>query len=113
MLYASTNLALCCLEVLVHMKRDRIPVEYVWSTALLPDAPEQFDDVWPVEDTDRTRAFGKWWIERVSAVAIAVPSVIIPNTPTDFHVLLNRCTLITRPCIGNQEATSALILAFS
>jgi RES domain-containing protein len=88
-LYASSNLSLCCLEVLVHMKKDRIPVDYVWSTALLPVAPEQFDNVCPVESPDRTRTFGKWWIERVSAVAIAVPSVIIPNTSTDFNVLLN------------------------
>ena len=89
MLYCAANIALCCLEVLVHTDKDVIPDNYVWSYAELRADPEVFDGLWDIHSLDQTRWYGKSWIDSRRSLGIMVPSVIVPNTGVDFNILLN------------------------
>jgi hypothetical protein len=60
MLYCAANVALCCLEVLVHTDGDTIPDNYVWSYAELSSEPEVFDGAWDIGNLDLTRWYGRF-----------------------------------------------------
>ena len=87
MLYASSTLSLACLEVLVHVKEPRLPVDYGWVRIELPArllgkagrGCEPADEDW-------CRQFGSDWIAAAPQPAVEVPSVIIP---TESNILLN------------------------
>jgi RES domain-containing protein len=85
-LYASSSLALACLEILVHLKPDQVPAGYVYSMAKLDVRPSPASFRGDVEDEDSTRLFGQWWSNQRQDVAILVPSVVIPQ---ERNVLLN------------------------
>jgi RES domain-containing protein len=89
MLYCAAAVSLCCLEVLVHTDPDLIPDNFVWSWAELPEEPERFEGAWDILDAERTRRFGKTWIESKQSLSLRVPSVTVPLTRADFNVLLN------------------------
>jgi RES domain-containing protein len=55
MLYASSSLSLSCLEVLVHLKPDEIPLDYVYSIADLDINPEIVDYGGDLHDESATR----------------------------------------------------------
>ena len=40
MLYTAQNLALACIEILVHLDKGQLPRDYVWSATELPGTPE-------------------------------------------------------------------------
>ena len=86
MLYCTTALSLACLEVLVHLSPDQVPLDYVYSTAELFEPPEKRNFYGNLGDEDATRAFGRQWATSRSSLAVLVPSVIIP---IEFNVLLN------------------------
>jgi RES domain-containing protein len=86
MLNAASILSLACLELLVHLPPDQIPMDLVHSCAELKEVPEAADFRSDVADQDSTRRFGQRWATQVETVAIRVPSVIIP---IEFNVLLN------------------------
>ncbi|HYK61103.1 MAG TPA: RES family NAD+ phosphorylase [Bryobacteraceae bacterium] len=86
MLYAASTLSLACLEMLVHLPPNQIPVDLVYSWAELKETPAAADFRGDVPDQDSTRRFGQRWVTGVEAAAIRVPSVIIP---IEFNVLLN------------------------
>lgn len=86
MLYASHSLSLACLEVLVHLKPDQIPLDYVCSAADLAGAPEIADFHGDLNDESLTRPFGQWWANERRELALRVPSIVIP---IEYNILLN------------------------
>lgn len=86
MLYASTALSLACLELLVHLNPDQIPLDYVYTTVEILMDPAAHDFRGSLRDAESTRRYGHAWGASQSSLAIYVPSVIIP---VEFNVLLN------------------------
>lgn len=86
MLYAASSLSLCCLEVLVHLTSNQMPAHYIYSSATLEESPAIADYRGDIGDEVSTRRFGQWWATQRTALAIRVPSVVIP---IEFNVLLN------------------------
>ena len=114
LLYTSSTLSLACLEILVHVREPRLPVDYAWSEISIPDDlldPEplkkkvsdqektsrelktwsELIDSLPEEEAldqeeETYRQTGTDWINSMRNVAVGVPSVIIP---TERNVLLN------------------------
>lgn len=86
MLYASTALSLACLELLVHLSPDQIPLEYVYTAAEIQTDPAPHDFRGSLRDSEATRRYGHAWATSQSSLAIYVPSVIIP---VEYNVLLN------------------------
>jgi RES domain-containing protein len=60
MLYTAQNLSLACLEILVHLDRSQLPVDYVWSRAELADPPSalQHTDLKSIEPARRRGILG-------------------------------------------------------
>lgn len=86
MLYASTHLSLCCLEMLVHFTPRKMPPNLVWSSADLPLFVQELDFQWDIEDPSLTRQVGHRWAQSRTALAASVPSVVLPQ---ERNVLLN------------------------
>jgi RES domain-containing protein len=86
MLYAASTLSLACLELLVHLPPNQIPLDVVYTWAELNETPAAADFRRDVADQDSTRRFGQRWATSGDALAIRVPSVIIS---IEFNVLLN------------------------
>ena len=86
MLYAAESLALCCLEVLVHLDKTEIPSEYVWSRAELLPQP-QFLRYGDALDEESTQRAGRLWIHTYEdQPGVLVPSVVVPESS---NILLN------------------------
>lgn len=85
-LYASTALSLACLELLVHLSPDQIPLDYVYTAAEIALDPAEHDFRGNLRDSEATRRYGHTWITSQNSLAIYVPSVIIP---VESNVLLN------------------------
>ncbi len=86
MLYASTALSLACLELLVHVSPDQIPVDFVYTVATIPLVPTAHDFRGTLRDAELTRRYGHSWAASLTSLAIYVPSVIIP---AESNVLVN------------------------
>ena len=80
-MYAGSTLSLACLEMLVHLPPNQIPIDLVYSWAELKETPAAADFRGDVADQDSTR-FGQRWATGVEAAAIRVPSVIIRSSST-------------------------------
>lgn len=77
MLYTSSSLALAVLEILVHIERDQLPV-YMWEAAEIRQ--EWVDDSSvPLIPPNPSDAGSKWLGQRGGKLALAVPSVIVPE----------------------------------
>ncbi len=85
MLYTAEHLSLACLEVLVHLDKNQLPRDYVWSKTELLDSPELLSTTVPTSVT-ACQVSGATWIRAGNQLAIRVPSVIIPD---EYNVLLN------------------------
>jgi RES domain-containing protein len=86
MLYAAESLALCCVEVLVHLDKTEMPNDYVWSRAELLPEPQflRYGDLW---DEESTQLAGRLWVHTYkNQLGVLVPSVIVPES---WNVLLN------------------------
>lgn len=86
MLYASTAVSLACLELLVHLSPEQIPLDYVYTAAEIHLDPAPHDFRGSLRNAETTRRYGHGWSTSQSSMAIYVPSVIIP---IEFNVLLN------------------------
>ena len=86
MLYAASSLSLACLEVLVHLKPNQIPENYVYSAADLVGSPAIAPFRGDAKDEETTRQFGQWWANERIELATRVPSAIIP---IEFNILVN------------------------
>jgi RES domain-containing protein len=76
MIYTSSSLALALLEVLVHVKLDQIPDDYVWLRSEFSERLiKQLAEVPP-----DPAAFGTEWLRTHSKKPVlSVPSVIVPE----------------------------------
>ena len=86
MLYASAALSLACLELLVHVSPDQIPLDLAYTSAVIPMEPVVHDFRGALRDAESTRRYGQSWAASRASLAIYVPSVIIP---AEFNVLVN------------------------
>lgn len=75
MLYTSSSIALALLEILVHIKVDQIPSDYVWLKASIPDISITYVPDIPSDPA----AFGTDWLMNGRGAVLAVPSVIVPE----------------------------------
>jgi len=79
MLYASSTLSLACLEILVHIKEPRLPVDYGWVKIEIPAG--LIDKPFPLPtaaDENLRRKLGSTWIRTGRRPVIKTPSAIIP-----------------------------------
>jgi RES domain-containing protein len=86
--YASPNRALAALEYLVHVDRDLVPDDLVFSH--LDFAESDVETAAPPHDWDiagsvSAVAYGERWIREQRSVVLAVPSVII-RTELDYVI---------------------------
>ncbi len=86
--YASENLSLAVLEIIVHLEvaLDEFPSDYVKIAIEVPDAVS----IRRIERLPKTDAemseFGSRWYESASSAVLAVPSIVVPE---EFNLLLN------------------------
>lgn len=83
MVYASSSVALACLETLVHIGKLQHPHERWVFTVEIPDKltekVQQLPTEWDAQPaSDSTRATGDQWITDERSVALLVPSSIVP-----------------------------------
>jgi len=79
MLYASSTLSLACLEILVHIKEPRLPVDHGWVKIEIPAG--LIDKPFPLPtaaDENLRRKLGSTWIRTGRRPVIKTPSAIIP-----------------------------------
>lgn len=78
-LYASESLALACLEILVHIERPALPVDYAWVAIDVPEhttkALTEADAA--IDNEHWCRAAGQQWVSSEAYAALVVPSVIV------------------------------------
>jgi RES domain-containing protein len=86
-LYASSTLSLACLEILVHIREARVPVDYAWVRIEIPEAlmGPRLDPGDPADEA-RCRLLGSEWARNRLSAAVEAPSVIIP---TEYNLLLH------------------------
>jgi RES domain-containing protein len=84
--YAASSRALAILEVLVHIDRQQAPTDYVFIEAAIPDDAVEVLDVarlpsrWQAEPPPAAlRAIGDVWVRSNSALALRVPSAVVPD----------------------------------
>lgn len=88
--YTSESLALCLAEALVHIS-GALPVRYVRFKIYLPDNAIEVVDIaslkkgWE-DDLDYSRILGDKWLTDRRSLALAVPSVVLPEST---NLLLN------------------------
>ena len=83
--YTAEHLSLACLEILVHVEKSQLPRDYVWSKADLLHGPDSLN-IANIDDITSCQVIGSGWIRNATALATAVPSVIIPE---ERNILLN------------------------
>jgi len=82
MIYTSSSVALALLEILVHVKRNQLPPDYVWTNSRSSRCLIERVKAMPADPAE----YGTAWLDRRGAtVGLAVPSVIIPEP----NILLN------------------------
>lgn len=89
--YAAATRSLCALEVLAHIDRAMIPTDYVISAAELPEREIVYLRTAPagwnaVMRNAATMAVGEAFVREQNAVALAVPSVVVPQ---EWNYLVN------------------------
>jgi RES domain-containing protein len=84
-LYTSQHLSLACVEILVHLDKNQLPRDYMWSRTDAPETPELLP-VENINDVASCQAAGQLWVRAIRQLAVRVPSIIIPD---EFNVLLN------------------------
>jgi RES domain-containing protein len=89
--YASTSVALACLETLVHIRKLRHPHERWLFTVEVPDnlidTLQQLPPDWEAQPaSDGGRATGDKWIASERSAALLVPSSIVPM---EHNALIN------------------------
>ena len=85
MLYTAEHLSLACLEILVHLDKNLLPRDYVWSSTDSPETPA----VAAISESQQHHILPKCWSRvgrTANDTAVRVPSAIIPE---EFNILLN------------------------
>jgi RES domain-containing protein len=83
--YVSASISLASLEILVHVKKDAVLNQYqLFSIDIPDDQIEYLDQHWLPEDWQENPApvstmdLGTGWLQATSALALVLPSCIIP-----------------------------------
>jgi RES domain-containing protein len=94
--YASATRALACLETIVHLNADKLPLNRYLVEVIVPDsvwAAAQRETVaslpvgWDAEPASTTSiAFGTAWIAGRRSALLVLPSVVVSE---EFNVLIN------------------------
>ena len=98
-IYAAESRALAALESLVHTRKDQIPTDYVLLEIEIENSrveSVQDNDLpadWRDPEPQGSRDWGDQWVRSQRSVALAVPSIVIPQernlllnaSPPDFH----------------------------
>lgn len=102
--YVSTSISLASLEILVHVRKDTVLNQYqLFSIDIPDDQIDYLDKVWLPEDWQENPApvstmdLGTGWLQANSALALILPSCIIPYENNAilnplhpaFHTVLN------------------------
>jgi RES domain-containing protein len=75
-LYTASSIALALLEILVHLRRDQLPADYMWVSAEIDDQQIQTVKDMPPD----TAEYGSAWARAAgSKLSLGVPSVIVPE----------------------------------
>ncbi len=83
LVYTSESLALCCLEIFVHLPsydllRDYVYIQVRFDSSFVEDA--QLVDGWDARPVSQaSQSIGDQWVERNTSPILRVPSVIIPE----------------------------------
>ena len=85
--YCSTTLSLACLEILVHVKEPRLPIDYASVRLDIPEDLIEDEPLCPADPRNEEECcdLGTDWIESDSGLAVRVPSAIISS---EMNVLL-------------------------
>ena len=86
MLYTAQHLSMACLEILVHLDKSELPLDYVWSWDTIC---RTFRNVCSLDDLNHVsscQAAGNAWVRTEGELAVQVPSVVIP---AESNFLLN------------------------
>jgi RES domain-containing protein len=101
--YASEHLSLAALEYLVHVDPEDAPKDLVSLRIDIPDDLVEDADVsllppsWRMEPAPPELAeLGRRWLERHSAVALRVPSAIVPS---EFNVVIDSLSTTLDRCM--------------
>lgn len=94
MLYCSTHLSLCVLEILVHMDYQYITEDYGFLEIEIPNdtkievvKPSILKQQWRHNPPlSFTQDYGTNWLNSQSSLSLKVPSAVLPN---EFNVLIN------------------------
>ena len=102
--YASESLALSLAECLVHVPGP-LPRDYVAYKILVPGRslerlePAELDESWRT-DVGLTRAVGDRWLAEARTLALAVPSLVLPESTNvllnPLHPLANRLEIVSQ-----------------
>jgi RES domain-containing protein len=89
--YAAESRSLAVLEILVHIDRHVAPSDYIFLSATIPDAAiEPLPNLpagWRTSDPNAiTVGFGQAFLTATAALAIRLPSVVIPS---ECNLLIN------------------------
>ncbi|MBV8634791.1 MAG: RES family NAD+ phosphorylase [Burkholderiaceae bacterium] len=95
MVYAASNIALACLETIVHLNASALPLNRYLVSINIPDAlwqqAEVFDAAqhvgWDAEPAGIVSLdYGTQWVTAMRSAVLRVPSVIVPE---EENVLIN------------------------
>jgi len=75
-LYTASSIALALLEILVHIKQDQIPDDYVWIQAEIPETLT-VETVYELPESPAD--YGTMWLNSARSPVLSVPSVIVPE----------------------------------
>ena len=78
MLYAAQYLSLACVEILVHLDKRQLPMDYVWSSTELEEVPRLLSSE-NIGDVTSCQEAGDLWIRAGNELAAQVPSIVVPQ----------------------------------
>jgi RES domain-containing protein len=90
--YCAESRALAVLEALVHTRKDQIPADYVFFELTIDNSAVRMLSIdetppdWRETEPREARTLGTEWMNSRSSVALAIPSVVIPE---ERNLLLN------------------------
>ena len=86
MLYTAQYLSLACIEILVHLDKNQLPRDFVWSSTDLPETSAAVPWFQNLNSITACQIAGHEWVRTANQAALRVPSVVIPE---EFNILLN------------------------
>jgi len=94
MLYCSENMAMCVLEILVHLDMKYLNDTYGYMMLKIPDEMVESISTYEIDDprwrqnppSELTISYGTKWIKSAASVTLRVPSAVLPH---ENNILIN------------------------